>query len=327
MNTAFVTGATGFLGVNIVRQLINAGVTVHALKRQTSDTSELDGLPIHWHVGDITNFSTVVEACPENVDAFFHAAADTSMWEKRNRQQNLINLTGTQNAIKAALAKHAKRFIHTSSIAAYGEHKQMITEASKQRGEDSFCNYYRTKHLSEQLVKTAVEEKGLDAVILNPCHLVGAPDNHNWSQMIALTKQDKLPGVPPGYGSFCDIKEVARAHIEAVKKGKTGENYILSGKDMSFVEFVEEIGKLFDKKTPARPIPAIALKLIGRVSAMWANTTGKEPNITPEKAMIVSDHLQVSSAKAQQELGYNADTDISAVLNECYQWMLSKKLV
>lgn len=323
MKRVFVTGATGFLGTNLVRQLVKSGAEVHALKRQTSDTTELDDLPIQWHIGDITHLDSLQAACPENVDVFFHAAADTSMWKRKNTTQNRINLTGTDHAIAVALSRNAKRFVHTSSIAAYGIHDSLITEDSEQRGEHSFCNYYRTKHLSEKAVKAAVTQRHLDAVILNPCHLVGAPDHHNWSQMIEMVEQGRLPGVPPGLGSFCDIKEVARAHIIAAEQGRTGENYILSGVDMSFVEFVGAIGQMLGKKTPNRPMPAWLLKSLAQLSVLGANVTGREPELTPEKALIVCDPLKVSSEKAQRELGYQADIDLQAALRDCYNWMQS----
>ena len=239
--TAFVTGATGFLGTNLVKQLVLLGWQVSALKRTNSDTQELCDIDVVWHNGDITLKESILNACPENVDGFFHLAADTNMWSHNNAQQNSVNLSGTENAIDAAIKKQARRFIHTSSIAAFGAHNLTIDENTEQIGDRSFCNYFRTKHLSEKLVKAAVKERGLDAVILNPCQIVGAPDKQNWSQMIRMVKENTLPGVPPGFGSFCDIEEVAKAHISAFERGKKGENYILSGADMSFVEFVGAI--------------------------------------------------------------------------------------
>jgi dihydroflavonol-4-reductase len=144
--TAFVTGATGFLGTNLVKQLVLLGWQVSALKRANSDTQEFCGINVTWHDGDITLKKSVIHACPENVDAFFHVAADTNLWRKKNAQQNSVNLTGTENAIDAAITKYAKRFIHTSSIAAFGVHLSTIDENSEQKGDHSFCNYYRTKY-------------------------------------------------------------------------------------------------------------------------------------------------------------------------------------
>jgi len=327
MKTAFITGATGFLGTNIVKQLVAQGVQVTALHRATSNIEELKELPINWVIGDVTDLESLKSACPVQVDAFFHAAADTSMWRKKNTQQTRINLSGTQNAVETALLAKTSKFIHTSSIAAFGVHESCIDEATPQRGEQSFCNYYRTKHLSEKIVKEAALENGLNAVILNPCHLVGAPDHHNWSQMISLISKGKLPGVPPGFGSFCDIEEVAKAHISAYDRANSGENYILSGVNLSFVDFVAKIGNMVGKRTPQKPIAKWLLSLISQLSALVSNITGKEPDITPEKAMIVSDHLNVTSAKAQQVLGYNANIDLDQTLDNCYKWMQTRGLI
>ena len=325
--TAFVTGATGFIGTNLVKQLVLLDWQVYALKRTNSNTQELGDIDIIWHDGDLTRKESVRQACPQNVDAFFHVAADTSLWRPKNTQQNSVNLIGTKNAIDAAITKQAKRFIHTSSIAAFGVHHTTIDENTEQKGERSFCNYYRTKHLSEIMVKSAVKERYLDAVILNPCQIIGAPDKQNWSQMIRMVKENKMPGVPPGLGSFCDVEEVAKAHIRAFERGRNGENYILSGADMRFVDFVGAIGKIVGQKTQSKPLPAWVFKLIGQLSVLCANVTHKEPNITPEKAMIACDRLRVTSAKAQRALGYKADIDINAPLNKCYAWMQQRNMI
>ena len=324
----FITGATGFLGTNLVHLLIKEGHDISAIKRPTSNISAFEKMPIKWFEGDVLNIDSLNAACADDIDWIFHIAADTNMWSANNAMQTKINLQGTANMIEVALNKKVKRLIHTSSIAAYGiHHDKVITEETEQLGDQCFANYYQTKLLSERLVKKAVREKGLDAVILNPCHLVGPWDAHNWSQMLTMVANEKLPGVPPGYGSFCHIEEIVKAHLQAAIKGKKGENYILSGADASFVEFVSEIGKLLGKKVPVKPMPHWLLKVVGQVSVFFARFTGKEPDMTPEKVLIVSEVLRVSSQKAQDELDYNADVPLNKMLDDCYQWMKSKKLI
>ena len=324
----FITGATGFLGTNLVHLLIKEGHEVSAIKRATSSISAFTDLPIKWFEGDVLDIDSLNGACADDIDWVFHIAADTSMWSANNAMQTKINLQGTTNMIEVALNKKVKRFIHTSSIAAYGiHHDHIITEETEQLGDQCFANYYKTKLLSEQLVKKAVKENGLDAVILNPCHLVGPWDSHNWSQMLTMVANEKLPGVPPGYGSFCHIEEIAKAHLQAAIKGKKGENYILSGADASFVEFVSEIGNLLGKKVPSKPMPHWLLKIVGQVSVFFAKFTGKEPDMTPEKVLIVSEVLKVSSQKAQEELGYKADVPLNKMIDDCYQWMKIKNLI
>jgi len=324
----FITGATGFLGTNLVHLLIKEGAEINAIKRQNSNISAFDNMPINWHQADVLDLDSLMVACPEDVDYVFHIAADTNMWAAKNAQQTKINLQGTANMIEVALAKKAKRFIHTSSIAAYGiHHDHTITEETPQIGEQCFANYYKTKHQSELLVKAAVKDKGLDAVILNPCHLVGPWDSHNWSQMLTMVSNDTLPGVPPGFGSFCHIQEIAKAHLQAAKVGVKGENYILSGTDASFVEFVQVIGDLLGKKVPKKPMPQWLLKIIAHISVFFARFTNKEPNMTPEKVLIVCEVIQVSSEKAQKLLGYNVDIPLKQMVTDCYQWMREQKMI
>ena len=324
----FITGATGFLGTNLVHLLVEQGAEITAIKRTTSDLSAFENMPVNWQLGDVLDQESLRSTCPESVDVVFHIAADTNMWSANNEQQTKINLQGTSNMIEVALEKKAGRFIHTSSIAAYGLHQDdVITEETPQRGDQCFANYYQTKYHSEKLVRKAVDEMGLDAVILNPCHLVGPWDRHNWSQMLTMIANEKLPGVPPGNGSFCHISEIAKAHISAAKVGRKGENYILSGRDASFVEFVQTIGRLLGKKVPGKPMPHWLLKIVGHVSVLFARFTGKEPDMTPEKVLIVSEVLRVSSKKAQQELGYNVDISLEQMLSDCYQWMKEKNLI
>ena len=324
----FVTGATGFLGTNLVHLLLQQGAEVTAIKRKNSNIKAFKNMPVNWLEGDVLQRDSLERACPDNVDYVFHIAADTNMWSANNEQQTKINLQGTANMIAVAIAKKAKRFIHTSSIAAYGiHHDETITEQSEQRGHLCFANYYRTKLASELLVKAAVKDGKLDAVILNPCHLVGLWDSHNWSQMLTMVSEGSLPGVPPGYGSFCHISEIAKAHLQAAKVGRTGENYILSGADASFVEFVGVIGKLLNKKVPNKAMPHWLLKVVGNISAFFAQFTGKEPNMTPEKVLIVSEVLKVSSAKAQRELDYRVDISLETMLADCYHWMQQQEMI
>jgi len=323
----FITGATGFLGTNLLKLLIKQDLQIFAIKRDTSNLDAFAEMDLQWRNGDLLDYDSLDKACPADLDFIFHLAADTNMWAANNKRQTRVNLQGTQNIIRLAQQKKVKRLIHTSSIAAYGLHDEVITEQTPQLGNQCFANYYKTKHESELLVKAAVHSADLDAVILNPCHLVGPWDRNNWSQMLTMVAQGTLPGVPPGYGSFCHISEVAKAHWQAALFGKKGHNYILSGADASFVEFIRKIGLLLNKKVPTKPIPHWVLSIIGQLSVWGAKLTGKEPDMTPEKVLIVSEVLKVSSKKAQNELNYNTNITLHEMLNDCYQWMKQEKMI
>ncbi len=117
---AFVSGASGFVGSNLVRELHGQGWQVHILARPTSSLEEIEGVPLTVHLGDLADSSSVAAAMPENLDAVFHVAASTNFWSKNNVAQDRVNIDGTRNMVEAAIAAKARRFIHTSSFATWG---------------------------------------------------------------------------------------------------------------------------------------------------------------------------------------------------------------
>ena len=303
MPHAFVTGATGFLGTNLVEQLCQQGWNTTALHRAQSNVQALHKFGVTGVVGDLTDGDSVLRAMPENVDAVFHVAANTSTWQPHHAQQTRENVIGTRHVCAAALARNAKRLVHISSIAAYGLRDDVITEESAQLGGQAPINYYRTKAAAEQEVRLAVA-RGLHAVIVNPSHIVGPHDRHNWARIFRLIKAGKLPGIPPGQGSFCYAPEVAKTLIAAAEKGRVGANYLLGGTEASFLEVVQFVGKKLNKKVPNKTVPAWTLRTLGRFNDLMSRVTGKEPDITFESALIVCSHASIASTRARDELGF-----------------------
>jgi nucleoside-diphosphate-sugar epimerase len=322
---AFVTGATGFVGVNLVRQLLAEGWDVVALHRSTSSLQDLSGLAIDLVEGSITDPDSLDRAMPDDPDAVFHVAGNTSMWSRRDAEQTRDNVDGARTVAQVALRKRARRFVLTSSIAAYGEHHERIKESTPSTAPSSSINYFRSKYQGEMEVKALISE-GLDAVIINPCHIIGPYDRGNWSRLIRLVTEGKLPGVPPGSGSWCHVAEIARAHTAAFHQGCTGENYILGGTDASFLELVQVIGHLTGTKAPERTVPALALKILGRINDLVSAVTGYEPNITSAGAAIACADTLCDCSKAISELGYQPRT-IEDMLGDCYKWMVAERLV
>ncbi len=237
--TAFVTGGTGFLGLNLIEQLTAGGWHVVALRRQNSNVKYLSALPVELALGDIVDARSVLTAMPEQVDAVFHVAGDVSLWKGGDAMQDRVNIGGTQNVVDAALARRARRFIHTSSISAYGAQTGRINKATPQLGGQPWINYQRSKFMAEEVVRAAIP-RGLEAVIMNPASIMGRGDVTGWARIIRMAVSGKLPGVPSGALSFCHGGEVARAHITAFAQGRCGENYLLGGTDASFVELARD---------------------------------------------------------------------------------------
>ena len=323
--SAFVTGATGFVGLTLVEELIGQGWKVTALHRPSSQLKYLKRFEVELAEGDITAPETLAAAIPRNVDAVFHVAGNINMWSPQNALQDRINIDGTRHVVAAALRKGVRRLVHTSSISAYGLHQGRIDEESEQRGGRSFINYQRSKFLAEKEVREGIEE-GLDAVILNPASIIGAYDTHTWARLFRQVWQGTLPGVPPGRVSFCHSREVARAHVAAFEKGRCGENYLLGGTDASFLELIQIIGQVSGRRVPSRPRPVRLLRLAGRLGQWRSYWTGKPPVLTPETVAMVTREMFCDCSKAQRELGFQV-VELRTMVEECFDWLSQERLL
>jgi len=216
--TAFVTGGSGFLGRHVVEQLANQGWRVVALHRPTSDVRALRTYAgVELAEGSITDPASLERAIPEGCDAVFHVAGNTSLWSGGNAQQTRENVDGTRFVVETCLKRKVGRLVHTSSVASWGEqHVVPFDETAPQHAAGSFVNYERTKYLGELEVLKGVE-RGLPACIMNPGHIVGRYDANSWARLIRLVDAQKLPGIPPGEGTWAAATEVAKAPAAPVK--------------------------------------------------------------------------------------------------------------
>jgi len=324
IQTAFVTGATGFLGLNLIQLLAGQGWQVTALHRPSSDLTYLKRFPVKLAVGEIEDAASLDRAMPEGLDAVFHVAGDVSFWSGHRARQFRTNVEGTQNMVAAARRKGVRRFVHTSTIAVYGT-PSTFDEASAHLGKSSPIGYLRSKALAEEEVQKAVAE-GLDAVILNPANIVGPYDLSNWSRLFRLVAEDRLQGIPPGRAPFCHVSEVAKAHLTAFERGRTGENYILAGTEASHVEAFTVVGRLLRHAVPKKPVSAFVLALTGRMGELSSHLTHKEPDLTPEMAALLSCSISCRSDKAARELGYQA-IPLQTMFEDCYRWMVAEGMI
>jgi nucleoside-diphosphate-sugar epimerase len=327
MRTAFVTGGTGFLGRHIVEQLTELGWRVVALHRPTSDVRHLKAYGVELAPGSITDAKSLKRAMPEGCDAVFHVAGNTSLWSGGDAQQTLENVDGTRHVVEAALARKARRLIHTSTEGAWGEQKVVpFDETAKSTALASRINYERTKYLAELEVEKGIA-RGLEACMMCPAHIVGKYDASQWARLILLVAKGKLPGVTPGKGTWAHATQVARAHLVAVDKGRSGERYLLGGAWETYLEAVRIIGELTGKKVPKKATPTWVFHALGRVSQWASYVTKKAPTVTPEivEGLGRPPHL-FNSDKAVRELGY-VEVPLATMLRESYDWLKAEGLV
>lgn len=322
MSAVFLTGASGFLGGHLLRELLTAGHEVRALSRSVATDAGIvaaGGRPVHGDLADAATLARGMAGC----DAVFHAAADTSIWSQHATRQTATNVVGTGNLLRAAEQAGVGAFLHTSSVSAYSHRARgTITEATPQRGGESWIHYERTKCLAEQ----AVRASALPWIVFNPTHILGPGERHNWSRLIRLVDAQKLPGIPPGIGVFADVREIARAQLRAWQRQRYGERYLLGGESASFVDFVHRVGTALDRRTPRGATPAWVLMTYARLLNAISRITGREPDVTPEGAALTSHHLQVDSSKARRELDY-VETPLDTLLADTMAWMRSEGML
>jgi nucleoside-diphosphate-sugar epimerase len=322
---AFVTGATGFLGLNLVEELCSAGYEVTALHRPASELRFLHRLSARRAIGSITDAATLADAMEAGVDVVFHVAANTNVWARNNARQTRDNVDGTRNMLNVAMAKGAKRFVYTSSCMVFGLAEGPFDEASPLLGRDSWINYILTKSLADDLVREAAA-RGLPAVVMRPAHIMGRYDRSNWATLVRLVAREELPGIPPGSGCFCNGRQVARAHIRAAERSADCEVFVLGGPQASFVELVRVIGEVTGKKVPRRAVPGAVLRAAARVYAAIAAFTGKEPRATPEGVAMAVYDLRVDDSKARNELGYT-HVPLDETVRESYAFLRDEGLL
>lgn len=323
--TAFVTGGSGFIGINLIERLVADGWDVTALYRPTSDLTYLKRFPIRLVEGVVTDRASLEKAMPDGADAVFHVAGDTNYWKKNNDRQTRTNVEGTQQMLDVALQKKVRCFVHTSSISAWGYVPGLIDEETPPRGQDSGANYERTKLAGEQRVLEAAG-RGMKVVVLNPGAVVGPYDKTTWGTIFLLVKDGKLPPIANGSICFTHVREVVKAHIAAVERGRDGEKYILGGINDTYYEFARLITERMGAKPPQK-ISGGLFRALGRVFGWVADLTGKEPSISYELAEDMSrQNVRYSSEKAKRELGFQ-DVPLETCVRDCYDWMIAEKIL
>ena len=297
-----VTGATGLLGNNIVRQLVAAGDEVRVLARASSDGRALAGLSIERAAGDVRDAAAVAEAC-RGVQAVIHSAGHVHLGWKQLEQHRQVNVEGTQ-CIAAAARAAGLRMVHVSGINALG-----LGRLDQPADEDTplpgivECPYVVTKREAEQVVLAEVA-RGLDAVIVNPGCMLGPWDWKPSSGKMLLAVTRFAPIYPTGAVTFCDARDVAAGTIGAASKGRRGQRYVLGGHNLSYWEAWRQMAKLVGKRAPLSPMGPLFRAVAAPVLDVYSWLTGHEGDANSAILMMGRQQHCFSSRRAEAELGY-----------------------
>ncbi|MDC8760680.1 SDR family oxidoreductase [Janthinobacterium fluminis] len=282
LQSAFVTGATGLLGNNLVRELIWRGFTVKALVRSLAKGQQqfagLAGVElVLGDMADVSSFASKLQGC----DVVFHTAAffrdnykGGSHWQELKR----INVEGTELLIEQAYDAGIRRFVQTSSIGVLnGEPGAPIDETCLRELSDA-DDYYRSKILADQAVlRFLARHPDMHASLVLPGWMWGPADIGPTSsgQFVNDVVLGKLPGLVPGSFSVVDARDVAHAHITAAEQGKRGERYLAAGRHMTMRQLVPLLGKIANVKTPTRELPLPLLYALAAVQEIYARISGR----------------------------------------------------
>lgn len=325
MPRAFVTGAGDFVGLNLIQTLRDQGWDVLGFVSPRAEHALLERLGVDFIQGEISELNDLRAAMPDAVDAVFHAMHHVSLWSREAEEQTRANVGGTATAVRVALEKGAGRFIHTSSVVAYGLHAGTVTEDTPSKASSSTINFVRSKGLAEAEVRKGIR-KGLDAVIINPANIIGPYDMHGWSRLFRLVDKGRMPVMAAGGGSFCHSRAMAQAQVAAYDNGRTGANYLLGGADATYVNLLSEIAQLLHRRVLPRSVPRRVLSAMAIADERSAALLRRRPMITRETVELLCSHTYCKSNRAQEELGYRP-VPLAEMLADCRAWMREEGLI
>jgi len=330
MQKALVTGAAGFIGSHVVRELLSENVEVRCLIRPGESTRNLDGLGVELLTGDILDIAAVEKAL-DGIDTVFHLAAVYSIWMRDWSRIYEVNIQGSRNVLWACLKKEIEKVVFTSSIAAIG-----IAPGKALSTEDTLFNQYTlgnhyvlTKYLSQQEA-IGFSKRGLDLVIVNPCFPFGPMDlvPTPTGQIIV----DVLKGINRfsfnGGINIVDVRDVAKGHVLAAKMGRAGNLYILGNRNIPMNDFFRLVCREagFDGRMLLKlPIPA--MKVGTAVLKMWSDyVSHKPPMSTPAEVTYAAQYLYFDNTKAVNELGLSF-RPVENSLQDSIRWFRENRYV
>lgn len=317
---ALVTGATGFIGSAIVRELLADGAEVTALVRPTSDTRNIDGLDVARAPGDITDGDSV-RAALAGCDTLFHAAAYFTHWSTDRQRFYDVNVAGTRTTLQAALDAGVEKVVYTSTNNAIGAYGATPSD------EEVVFNYWETgDHYSISKYFAEVEAwragaKGLPVVVVNPTLVVGERDIRPTSSgsLIIEVATGKLPVYTQGWVNVIDVKDVARGHVSAASRGRVGERYLLGNQNLTVAEYFRLIAEAAGVNPPRFKAPHLAAVAVAHLYELQSRFTHRHPVATVSEVRIGALGETYDSSKAIEELGL-PQTPVRETLQRAVDW-------
>lgn len=300
-----VTGATGFLGAELVKQLAAHGKPLRCIKRTTSvipQSLQAYASLIDWVDADITDIISMEDAM-QDIEQVYHCAAWVSFRQADKEPMIYTNVNGTANVVNLCLQQQA-RLVHVSSIAAIGQAKEneLITEKHYIEETPADNVYAISKLESEMEVWRGVAE-GLDAVVVNPSLIIGASAGTDGSGQLFETVRNGLSYYTGGSCGLVDVEDVARCMIALMDTDISDERYIINAENWEYKRLTTYIAEKFGVKPPAKEAKPWMLEMAWRSAALWGGITGKSPAIDKIAARSASVVQNYDNSKIKKAIG------------------------
>ncbi len=320
--TTLVTGATGFLGSAIARELLQDGRKIKLLARENADLRNIEGLDAEVVKGDLRDRESLKSAM-QDCSALYHAAAYYSLWDRDKKLIYDINVQGTRNILETALELDLEQVVYTSTVGCIG-----LSKDRKPANEDqpmdpaTLSNDYKISKFQAEKIALEMYGRGLPVIIVNPSTPIGPRDiKPTPTGKIVL---DFLKGKMPAYLdtglNLIDVTDCARGHILAEKKGKPGERYILGNKNMSLKEILLALEKITGIKAPSIKMPYWVAYAAGLACETFSNLVTHKPPAVPLAGVKMAKYfMYFDSSKAIRELGL-PQNPVENPLSQSVQW-------
>jgi len=322
---ALVTGATGFVGANVVRALLDDGQRVRALVRRSSDRRAIEGLALDVCEGDLLDPGSLRGAVT-GARHVYHVAADYRLWARDPRDLYRANVDGTRAVLAACADAGVERVVYTSTVGALGipEDGSPGTETTPVTLADMVGPYKRSKFLAER-VALEWASRGLPVVVVNPSAPVGPWDTKPTptGQLIVDFLRGKMFATLDTGLNLVHARDVARGHVLAAERGRVGEKYILGNQNLSLSEIFGMLARLTGHPAPRIRVPW-ALAWCGALGMeAVARLTGGVPAVPLTAVRMARKRMHFSAAKAVRELGL-PQTPVEDALRDAVQWFAAR---
>ncbi len=312
-----VTGATGFLGNNLVRTLLDQGHQITATKRLTSDLRPLDGLDVDAVDVDL-NDSTRISPLIRDADLLIHSAAMIQLGWSKLAASRKINVEGTRTLAQAA-RRQGIRMIHISTVDTLAACTDTPVNETQTEPSKPACSYVVSKRAASEAFAAEVEQ-GLDGITVLPGFMVGPWDwRPSSGEMMLAIHQNWIPLAPAGGCSVVDVRDVAAGVVAAAEHGRAGQRYILGGDNLTYLDLWTRMARVMGRRAPRGVLPDWLAATAGRLGDLAARFLKEEPQVNSGATSMGQLRHWVDSSRAKKELGYQTQS-IDTALEDAWKW-------